>query len=69
VTQVRWRAKLASNRPGVMTKVMGTGAPFEILPAVDGAALRVLRPSVSVHAEALRQNIINRRTTAPSQAA
>lgn len=69
VTQVRWRAKLASNRPGVMAKVMGTGAPFEILPAVDGAALRVLRPSVSVHAEALRQNIINRRTTAPSQAA
>lgn len=67
VTQVRWRAKLASNRRGVMAKIMGTGAPFEILPAVDGAALRVLRPSVSVHAEALRQGIINRRTV-PSQA-
>lgn len=68
VTQVRWRAKLASHRPGIMAKVMGTGAPFEILSAVDGAALRVLRPSVSVHAEALRQGIIDRRT-ASSQAA
>lgn len=68
VTQVRWRAKLAARRPGIMAKFMGIGAPFRILPAVDGAALRVLRPSVSVHAEALRQGIIDRRTT-PAQMA
>jgi nitrite reductase/ring-hydroxylating ferredoxin subunit len=69
VTQVRWRAKLASSRPGLMAKLIGAGAPFAIMPAVDGSALRVLRPSVSVHAEALRQTILNRRTVAESQAA
>jgi nitrite reductase/ring-hydroxylating ferredoxin subunit len=69
VTQVRWRAKLASSRPGLMAKLIGAGAPFAIVPAVDGSALRVLRPSVSVHAEALRQTILNRRTTAASKAA
>lgn len=69
VTQVRWRAKLAPGRPGLMAKLIGAGAPFAILPSVDASALRVLRPSVSVHAGALRQNIINRRTIAPSQAA
>jgi nitrite reductase/ring-hydroxylating ferredoxin subunit len=66
VTQVRWRAQLASRRPGLAAKFIGAGAPFAILPAVDGAALRVLRPSVSIHAETLRQEIIHRRTaTAP----
>lgn len=68
VTQVRWRAKLASSRPGLMAKFIGAGAPFAILPAVDATALRVLRPSVSVHAQALRQAIITRRTAAAPQA-
>jgi nitrite reductase/ring-hydroxylating ferredoxin subunit len=67
VTQVRWRARLAARRPGLMAKFIGAGTPFAILPAVDGAALRVLRPSVSVHAEALRQDSINRRTDTVSQ--
>jgi nitrite reductase/ring-hydroxylating ferredoxin subunit len=62
VTQVRWRAQLASRRPSLSAWFMRAGAPFAILPAVDGAALRVLRPSVSVHAEKLRREIINRRT-------
>jgi nitrite reductase/ring-hydroxylating ferredoxin subunit len=66
VTQIRWRAKLASRRPGLMAKLIGAGSPFAILPAVDGAALRVLRPSASVHAEALRQESINRRNGALS---
>jgi nitrite reductase/ring-hydroxylating ferredoxin subunit len=69
VTQVRWRAQLASIRPGIMAKFMGAGAPFAILPAVDGARLRVLRPSVSVHAETLRQAIINRRNAVALHAA
>jgi nitrite reductase/ring-hydroxylating ferredoxin subunit len=69
VTQVRWRARLAPKRPRLMAKLIGAGAPFAVLPAVDATALRVLRPSVSVHAEALRQNIINRRTAAATQAA
>jgi nitrite reductase/ring-hydroxylating ferredoxin subunit len=66
VTQIRWRAKLASRRPGVMAKCIGAGSPFAILPAVDAAALRVLRPSASVHAEALRQKSIHQRTGAVS---
>jgi nitrite reductase/ring-hydroxylating ferredoxin subunit len=69
VTQVRWRAKLTPNRPGLMAKFIGLGAPFAILSAVNAKALRVLRPSVSVHAETLRQNAINRRTAAAPRAA
>jgi nitrite reductase/ring-hydroxylating ferredoxin subunit len=69
VTQVRWRAHLAAHRPGFMAKFMGTGVPFAVLPAVDGGKLRVLRPSVSVHADGLRQEIINRRTAAAPQTA
>ncbi len=69
VTQVRWRAGLAPKRPGLMAKFIGAGTPFAILPAVDAAALRVLRPSVSVHAEALRQDLIKRRTAAESRSA
>lgn len=64
VTQVRWRARLSPSRVGVMARLLGAGAPFSIRPAVDGAALRVLRPSVSVHAEALRQDILERRSAA-----
>ena len=57
VTQVRWRAKLEARRPGVMAKWMGTGAPFSVLDSVDGTALRVLKPSASIHAAALREGI------------
>ena len=57
VTQVRWRAKLGAKRPGIMAKWLGMGAPFTVLPSVDGAALRVLKPSASIHAAALREAI------------
>jgi len=57
VTQVRWRAKLAARRPGLMAKWMGTGTPFTVLSSIDGAALRVLKPSASIHAAALRESI------------
>jgi nitrite reductase/ring-hydroxylating ferredoxin subunit len=60
VTQVRWRARLASNRPGLMAKAIGLGAPFEVLPTIDGEALRVLKPSASIHAAALREAIAAR---------
>lgn len=55
VTQVRWRAKLAARRPGVMAKSLGMGTPFAVLSSVNGAALRVLKPSASIHAAALRE--------------
>jgi len=58
VTQVRWRAKLALRRSGLMATLLGMGAPFTVLDSVDGPALRVLRPSASIHAAALRQAII-----------
>lgn len=68
VTQIRWRAKLAARRPGLMAKAMGIGAkgmgaPFAVLPVIDGNALRVLKPSASIHAAALRAAI----TATPSQ--
>ncbi len=64
VTQVRWRAKLATRRPGLMAKWLGAGTPLTVLPAIDGAALRVLKPSASIHAAALREAM----TTATPQA-
>lgn len=58
VTQVRWRAKLAPRRHGwTANLLLGAGAPFKVLPAVDGSALRTLRPSASIQAETLRQAI------------
>ena len=60
VTQVRWRAKLESRRPGLMAKTMGLGAPLQIYSHVDGAALRQLKPSASIHAAELRQEIAGR---------
>ncbi|KPF84116.1 Rieske (2Fe-2S) protein [Novosphingobium sp. AAP93] len=59
VTQVRWRARLAERRPGLRAGLMGlaAGSPFTIRPSIDGAALRVLKPSASIHAAALRETI------------
>ena len=57
VTQLRWRARRAARRPGLMARAMGLGAPFAVLPSIDGAALRVLKPSASVHAATLRAAI------------
>lgn len=67
VTQVRWRAKLADNRPGMRAKLLSVGAPFFVRSAIDGAALRVLKPSASIHAATLRNEIVAR--TAPASAA
>lgn len=60
VTQVRWRARLGTRRPGLMAKLMGIGKSFSILSSVDGAALRTLKPSASIHAAALREEILSR---------
>jgi nitrite reductase/ring-hydroxylating ferredoxin subunit len=68
-TQVRWRAKLGSTRPGLMAKLLGVGKPFRILASVDGAALRTLKPSASIHAAALRDDIVSRQVAAETVAA
>lgn len=57
VTQVRWRARLFPDRQGLRGRVMGTGAPITLLSAIDAAALRILRPSASIHASALRAQL------------
>lgn len=57
VTQVRWRARLGDVRKGVMAQLLGLRRPFAINASVDGAALRVLKPSASIHAEGLRAQI------------
>ncbi|CAN1514521.1 Rieske_RO_Alpha_N domain containing protein [Sphingomonadaceae bacterium] len=69
VTQVRWRAKLGSTRPGLMAKMLGFGTPFRILPSVNGAALRTLKPSASIHAAALREEIRSHQAAAHNVAA
>ena len=69
VTQVRWRAKLGTTRPGLMAKLLGIGTPFRILPAVNGADLRTLKPSASIHAAALREDILSRQAANDSVAA
>lgn len=60
VTQVRWRAKLEAGRRSLAAKAMALGAPFRVLPTVDGAELRVTKPSASIHAADLRREIANR---------
>ncbi len=67
VTQIRWRAKLSDNRPGMRAKLLGAGPPFFVRSNIDGAALRVLKPSASIHAATLR-NEIAARTAAASAA-
>ncbi|MEY4270494.1 MAG: hypothetical protein RLZZ58_1710 [Pseudomonadota bacterium] len=69
VTQIRWRAKIGAKRPGMMARLMGVGTPFRILASVDGAALRTLKPSASIHAAALREDIRLRQAAEGSVAA
>lgn len=69
VTQVRWRAKVGARRDGLMAKQLGIGNPFKVLPNIDGAALRVLKPSVSIHAGDLRSKILENASAATAKAA
>ena len=57
VTQVSWRAKLEEQLPGFAAKLLRIGTPFEVFSHVDGAKLRVLKPSASIHAKDLRLKI------------
>jgi nitrite reductase/ring-hydroxylating ferredoxin subunit len=69
VTQLHWRAKLGLRRPGLLAKLLGIGAPFRVVPTVDATALRILKPSASVHAAALRAEIAARHTPGDTAAA
>ena len=51
---------LSPERPGLAAKAMGLGAPLRVHDHIDGAALRVLKPSASIHADDLREEIAAR---------
>lgn len=57
VTQVRWRAEAGSTLKGMHARRLGRGAPFAVREQIDAAALRVLKPSVSLHGKTLRSDM------------
>ena len=64
VTQIRWRAKLADHRPGLMAKLLGAGTPLTLYSQIDASALRQLKPSASIHAATLRADLAERHAPA-----
>lgn len=56
-TAIRWRASFGTERTGVRGLLFGLGAPFAVRETIDAAALRVLKPSASLHGEHLRANL------------
>ncbi len=68
VTAIRWRAKLGSPLKGAHARMLGFGTPFAVREAVDAAALRVLKPSASLHGEQLRAGLIAPSSVVPAAA-
>ncbi len=58
ITAVRWRAEIPPTAKGLHARLIGWGTPFAVREAIDAAALRVLRPSTSLHGEDLRAKMI-----------
>jgi len=58
VTSVRWRAELGKGLKGLRGLMFGSGDPLTVHAAVDAAALRVLKPSVSLHGAHLRAQLL-----------
>jgi len=54
VTAIRWRAAIGAKRPGLHAKLLVGNSAFRVFQAVDAAALRVLKPSASLHGDDLR---------------
>jgi len=65
VTQVRWRAELGKSLKGRHARRLARGTPFSVREVIDAAALRVLKPSVSLHGRKLREAL----NSAPAVAA
>jgi len=57
VTQVRWRAEVGTALRGFHAKRLRRGTPFSVCETVNAAALRVLKPSVSLHGRKLRSTL------------
>jgi hypothetical protein len=64
VTAIRWRARLGDTLTGAHAKLLSIGTPFRVREAVDGAAIRVLKPSASRHGEDLRNQLTGAAATA-----
>ena len=58
VTQIRWRAELGKSLKGRHAQRLGRGMPFSVRETIDAAALRVLKPSVSLHGRTLREALL-----------
>lgn len=61
VTSVRWRAELGKGIKGLRGLMFARGNPLSVHAAVDAAALRVLKPSVSLHGARLRAQLLTNR--------
>jgi nitrite reductase/ring-hydroxylating ferredoxin subunit len=53
-TAIRWRARLGKQLKGAHARMLGIGTPFHVRDTIDAAALRVLKPSASLHGRRLR---------------
>lgn len=53
VTQIRWRAELGPTLKGLHARMLRHGTPFAVRERIDAAALRVSKPSVSLHGKKL----------------
>jgi nitrite reductase/ring-hydroxylating ferredoxin subunit len=61
VTSVRWRAELRKGLKGLRGLMLGRGNPLTVHATVDAAALRVLKPGVSLHGAQLRAQLLTNR--------
>jgi nitrite reductase/ring-hydroxylating ferredoxin subunit len=57
ITAVRWRADTCKGRSGFFGLIPGLGNPLTIRPSIDAAALRALKPTVSLHGAQLRAEL------------
>jgi nitrite reductase/ring-hydroxylating ferredoxin subunit len=60
VSSVRWRAAPARSRTMLSKLISGAGPSLTVHPSIDAAALRKLKPSVSIHGAELRNQLIRK---------
>lgn len=58
VTSVRWRAELCKGHKLPRGLMLGGGKPLTVHSAIDAAALRVLKPTASLHGAQLRAKLM-----------
>jgi hypothetical protein len=53
-TAIRWRARPGKTIKGAHARLLAMRTPFRVRDTIDAAALRVLKPSASLHGHRLR---------------